>query len=503
MKSKHKIFAVVLLLCLTVSLVLPFTASAAVVSHTDVLQDLQKDSSFKISNYPYYTYDYFKAVNSDDNTSNDVQHISVIQVAEGEDGELFVYTYQPLEDYAEICASSIVMSVGFHSANYQKYDLRLVSYNEVFKKYLVEGYTVTNDLERFYNISEIERPFDDAFDEQISDETITDYKSHTVGQTWCAYYLDGSLVYEMETLEVVEIKPTLTDFVYLGDGFTLSNLVGLDTACYAHYIAFDVTNYKVDKIIDATITYKIIDSKYSETIYYTLNIESSRTSSTVYKTQSGEWVENPSSSDWTTKTFEITEEQTMHYQGRGLLAKKYSWDRIMSANNFVTEFESQGGVWNTSAKETLLNSQFVFSFTESKVTEYDPAPITSDDGKWVMSDFYSREGTKVAQVDILRLHFMSEGKTYNLGVVGDTTTADDIPGGVADELADPDEYFGDFLQLLLLMVIGVAACVAVVVLKPLWIAIFHGVSSMFELVGATVSLPFKLIASKFDNKKRK
>ena len=175
----------------------------------------------------------------------------------------------------------------------------------------------------------------------------------------------------------------------------------------------------------------------------------------------------------------------------------------MSANNFVTEFESQGGVWNTSAKETLLNSQFVFSFTESKVTEYDPAPAYSDDGLWKLSDFYSREGTKVAQVDILRLHFMSEGKTYNLGVVGDTTTADDIPGGVADELADFDEYFGDFLQLLLLMVIGVAACVAVVVLKPLWNAIFHGVSSMFELVGATVSLPFKLIASKFDNKKRK
>lgn len=481
-------------------------ANKVTVTSSNVLDDLCKDENFDVANYPSLTYDRFQALNTDNIESNDVEHISVIQLAEGVDKELFIYTYQPLENVSEINASSINMSIGFNSKRYEKYDLTLVSSNGVFKKYLVTGFTVSNDAERFYNISEIERPFNTLYDEKINGGTITNYKSHSVGQTWCCYYLNGNLVYEMEKLDVVEITPTLTGYGYLADGFRLSNLVGVDTGCYAHFIAFNVDNYIVDKIIDASITYKIIDTLYSETINYTLNIESSRLVTTSYKNKNGEWVTNPSSDDWTTVNFEISNEQTMNYQGGGLLAKKYSWDRILTAKDFVNSLESQDCVLGSDAKQTLNYSQFVFSFTEKAVTISDPKPEYSNDGIWKLTDSYFREGTEVAQVDILRLKFMSEGKTYNLGVVSDTTSSDDIPDFIGDELADPSDYLKDYLEdffkILLFVIFITIFLIFVIFFKPVFKMLFVGVKEIFSLISSTITLPFQLIASAFKSKRR-
>ena len=471
-------------------------------TYSSVLFDLQKDSKFDASNYPYLTLDYFQSINNDTDKTNDVDYISVIQIGESTDKELFIYTYQPLEYVSEICASSINISVGLNSSDYKKYDLTLVSSEGVFKKYLVKNLVVSNTSERFYNISEIERPFNTFLDEQINNETIIDFKAHTVAQTWCCYYQNGDLVYEMEHLDVVEITPTLTDFIYLEDGFTLGNLINIKTASYAHYIAFNVENFNVDKIIDASITYKIIDTRYSETIFYTLNFESSRLSGTTYKNKNGEWVENPSSDDWSTIHYEISDDQIMSYKGKGLLGKKYTWDRIMSSSKFVNTVESQDCVWSPSAKETLLNSQFVFSFTETPVTIYDPVATYSDDCLWKLSDFYSRDGKKVAQVDILRLHFMSEGKTYNLGVVADTTTSDDTPGASGLGLADLDAYFEDFLSFIMLALFVIIFLVLLVYIKPVASMIGKGFGEIFGLIWSVITLPFQLIASLFDSKRR-
>lgn len=502
MKTKHKILSITLLLSILLSLFLPFTASAEASSYSNVLDDLQKDSKFDVANYPFLTYDRFQALNTDQDKTNDVEHISVIQLAEGVNKELFIYTYQPLENVSGIIASSITMSIGFNSKQYKGYDLTLVSSEGVFKKYLVQGYTVSNNIERFYNITEIERPFNNFYDEKISDETITNTKAHPVGQTWCCYYQNGNLVYEMEKLDVVEITPTLTDTAYLVDGYKLGNLIGLNTGCYVHYIAFNVDNYIVDKIIDASITYKIIDTKYSETIFYTLNIESNRLASTTYKNKSGEWVENPSSSDWTTASFEISKEQAISYKGSGLLAKSYSWDRIMTAKKFVSTLESQKCTFDSSVKQALNNSQFVFSFAEFPVTIYDPYPVYSDDGLWKLSDSYFREGTKVAEVDIIRLHFMSEGRPYNLGVVSDKTTADDIPGIVGNEREDPFDYFEDFFEFLFLVILIIFILIGIIFFKPVFSTIFRGVFEIFSLIGSTITLPFRFLASAFKNKRR-
>lgn len=52
------------------------TASADVISYTNVLDDLKKDENFDINDYPTNFSDY---------------SLNVIQIAEGSSGELFVY----------------------------------------------------------------------------------------------------------------------------------------------------------------------------------------------------------------------------------------------------------------------------------------------------------------------------------------------------------------------------------------------------------------------------
>ena len=347
------------------------TASAETRNYSDVFEDLTKDKEFDVSDYPLYTYDEFVAVNSDSDPDNDVEYLSLFHIAESENKELFIYTYQPLNNISDITASTILMSIGEDSVEYDKYKLKCVSSNGAFKKYKLYNpdgseFVVPNVQERYYNFVEIERPFDALLDEKISNETITNYKAHTIGQTWCCYYTASKLVYEAVSLDVVEITPTLTDFVYLPHGITWGDIVGLHSAGHAHYIAFNIDNYDADYIVDADIIYKSAPYKSDTFVTYTLGIESDRRTSTEYKTLSGEWVSSLGEDDWKRTKFTITDDQKIKYEGRGLFAREYKWDRIMKASNFVDNMEAQGISFTDSTKNTLNNSQFVFAFEETE-----------------------------------------------------------------------------------------------------------------------------------------
>ncbi len=508
-----KIYAVLLLAFMLLELIFSafsITASAEVITYSDVLYDLQKDENFNIENYPVMTYDYFSSLNSDSDPTNDVEYLSVIHIAEGENKELFVYTYQPLNNVSDITASSITMSVGEDSEAYEKYNLKCVSFNGSFKKYQVYNadgsvFTIPNTQYRYYNLVEIERPFDTLLDEKISNETITDYKAHTVAQTWCCYYLNNKLVYEATSLEVVEITPTLTDFIYLADGITWGSIVGLNSGGHAHYIAFNIDNYDADKIIDADITYKSVPYNSSTLVTYILGIESDRSTTTQYKNLSGEWVTTLDDSVWKPNEFTITEDQKRKYEGDGLWAREYKWDRIMTASSFVTNMENQGVTFSTSVKNTLNNSQFVFAFEE---TEYSSiyTPVYAENGM-ILSETYYSEGTKVAQVDIIRLKFMVGETTYNLGVVGDVTSADDIPGGVGSGLDIEFKDLEDTLQMLFALICFVIFLLIlsffVGPLKVFFSVIWKGIKFIFEMIWAIVSLPIQLIQQAFSGSKLK
>ena len=463
----------------------PLTVSAEVMSFSNVMDDLQQDSSFDVTKYPLMSYDYFSSLNSDADTTNDVAYLSVIHIAESESKELFVYTYQPLNNVSDITASSVNISVGKGSTDYDKKTLKCVSQEGPFKKYLVEDFVLPSDFYRYYNISEIERPFDTLLDEKISNETITDFKAHKVGQTWCCYYSNNELVYEMVTLDVVEITPTLTGFVHCKDGITWGSLVGVSSQCNSHFIAFNVENFDVDKIIDATLEYKHRAYQTTSFQQYILGFPSGDPMvSTAY----------PSGEGYETTKIDLVHTDKVTHKGEGLWAKDYSWNRIMTAQDFVTNYENQQGALYGTTRETLLNSEFVFAFAETEFTSYHNDGY-SDTGL-LLSTTDVEEGTEVAQVDILRLKFEVDGVTYDLGVVGDTTSGDNISDGGINGLDIDFDFQTGFEKimavLLLILLIVVFVNVIFPVVRPIFKMLLTG-------LGNILTLPFRLIF----NRKRK
>lgn len=106
--------------------------------YSNVLDDLQKDETFDISQYP-----------ADDGDYN----LYVEQVAESTDGELFLYVYQPYTgtDY-DLTAASVNISTGINdNLYYVNYGLMLLNSSGVFHKYLVEGFEVKADALRYYD----------------------------------------------------------------------------------------------------------------------------------------------------------------------------------------------------------------------------------------------------------------------------------------------------------------------------------------------------------------
>lgn len=487
-------------------------ADSGEVTYSNVLDDLGADSSFDVAHYPLLSYDTFNSINTDDDPNNDVDFIQVIQISESESKELFVYTYQPLNNVSDITASSINiatnesaikdMDIRENTTDFKKYSLKCVSFEGPLKKYLVENFVVSDSYYRYYCISEIERSFDTLLEEIISDTTITDYKAHAVGQAWCCYYYDNTLQYEMVTLDVVELIPTHTDELLYKDGVTWGSLVGINSLCESHYIAFNVVNYDVDKIIDASLVYKY--RKYKTV--HTLDVGIAPTIQSWF----GKDVEHtvtsyPDGMDYATQPLDIHESDEVTYEGYGLFAKKYSWNRIMTGEKFVQQYEDQGGEWDAAIKKTVSNSQFVFAFCETSLETWQTSSTSGDGGIGSTTTYVSTaEGTEIAQVDVLRLKFVSNGETYNLGVVSDTTTSDGKPGGVADDLEIDKDFFKEVKEtfekiisiIMLLVVVIVIVNVFVPVILPLIKLLLKAVSSFVSIIFSIITFPFRLLFRK-------
>ncbi len=474
-----------------------FQISAAVITYSDVMDDLRSDSTFSEADYPALSYDKYASLNGDSDPSNDVTFLKVIHIAEGENGELFIYTYQPMNHISDITASSVLIYMGETEIEPEKYPLKCVSQEGVFKKYVVEKITHPASAYRYYNIVEIERPFDKLLDEKISEETITNYIAHPVGQRWCCYYYNDKLVYEMVTLDVVVLKPTLTDFIYCKNGITWGSLVGIDSGCNAHYIAFNIENYDVTHIMDASMEYYKVKMRttHIQDTGVIPSLGSLFGKETLHTTTS-----YPNGATYEKVELELSDKDEVKHTGNGLFAKSYSWNRIMTATDFLTKFEDQGVVFGENEKNALLNSQYVFAFAETDVS-YKSYSTSNPDSliDWSSSTTTIIDGTHVREVDILRLHFATPHGTYNLGVVSDTTTGDSKPGGIGNDLdftKDWDKILAvlGVILVLILLIFFFGPVITVIkimftVIKFLLSLLFWVVSLLFKLI----SIPLKLI----------
>lgn len=434
--------------------------------YTDLLDDLRKDNNFEISNYPSLTIN--EVMNSDYHVT-----LKIIQIAESSSKELYLYVYQPINNDLFFTATSISMSCeysdngeGLHPRNY---NIELVSSYDVFCKYVVKDFVVSDEAYRYYNIVCIRRNFDYTFDDKITGtEDDGNEKAIDVGQQWCCYYLNNKLIYEMCTFDTLEIDVKYTGNFDLSSGIKWGNLAGMYDFGKAWFICFDLEDYIATHIYDADLSYKIRTANRSVGLGLSGEIEYGNFSDDIY--------------------IILTDMDEVSYNGGGLFAKEYKWNRIMSSEAFINNAEDQKINVPDEVKHNILNSQWVFAFCETETT------VSTGSG------YTFTYGYDVADVTILRVHFLTKNGAYDLGVVSDRVNPDNKSDGFGGIDTDYlEEWFSKLFMIigiiLLIMLLSVSGPVISFIIK---IIIF-----VFKIIFKVVSLPFKLINTLFFDKKKK
>ena len=426
-------------------------------SYSDVLDDLSKDESFSTTNYPFGSDDY---------------SLSLIQIAESEDGELFVYVYQPSGKVKDFRASSINISMSPRSdlSEFKNYKLRYLNSNGVFYKYLVEGLTVSTASTRYYTISSIYRPFDETIDEGADHGNEVTEVVFEVAKEYCFSTINGEPFCRVLDIETIEITDKFVGFVRYSNGFELNEW---RTSCDSHFVAFN-TDRDIDRLLEADV-------------YYT--------------SQSYEWNRR---TDWMNpkETFGAKEEhianltyiQKVEHTGDGWWAPTYKWNRIDTVENFIANEDIEqdvytGALINVSVankitdegKAALEGKQWVLRFAE---TEYGAETGT-------LGTMY-QSSTIVGDVMILRLKFETDGVTYNLGVIDNKQSGDpDTPINEEEIKVEPS----DIMKLIMLIIGIVFIVVLLVIIAPV-------LPYVIKFIIWLISLPFRAVAKLVDAAKK-
>lgn len=433
------------------------TAKKINVVSSNVISDLSVDTSFDLNDYPA------------DPTDMSVQ---LIQIAEGENGKLYVYVYQPADSVIDLKATYINMSTHHfedYVQNFELYSLEFVDTYGTIDKYVVNGFKVSNDLYRYYNIATIYRSFNEVIDEDLTGpDDITSNKGFSVGKFIAAYEYNNVLKYEAKDIDVVDIDITSIGIIRYSEGYIFKQ-----SYCDSHFVAFKINNFKVKDIFDATIRYSICDYSYS-----------------VGPGLDG----SPNISNEHTETIDLTFEDKVEVDGGGILGYDYTWPRIQTYSEFcnmLSEHKNEKIVLDSGLFD---GSEFVFSFLE---TDYN---IISGTG---VSSYFSQ---RVTDVTILRLRFATDAGVYNLGAVGDIVSDDgkpDVIVGIEDNIENiVDEYLSDVLGVILLIVIIVFILVVLVFLKPVFKMIYEGIVEIFSFIWSIITLPYQLIVELFNGKRK-
>ena len=420
-----------LLSCLSFT---PHITSAETV-YSEVLEDLEKDENFDIDDYPVVEDDF---------------SLQVIQIAESNNNELFVYVYQPSGEDKDLRATSINISTGINdNLFYVNYTLTYLSSSGTLYKYLVNDFTLLQDALRYYDISSIFRAWDEGIDGSADGDNTINEVSYEVAKLFTVSTVEGEVSYTCLATDTIVITEKYVGFIRYSNGFQL-----LPTSCDSHYVAFS-TDKPIDKLMEADVYYV---ARSFETPYY-FGIEKTTTYGT--------------SIDYTV-TLKYTD--VASNPGDGLFGHTYTWNRIESVSEFIANENL-----TDETKASLTNKQWVLRFAETEFKQIIPSV-----GFWT----YDR-GTQVSEVTILRLKFETDGKVYNLGVVDNKQSGD----------LTPDNPPGDFWETLYLLVVGFLALVlivvAVAVMAPtVFPAIFKFIGNcikwLFQGLWWIISAPFSV-----------
>ena len=400
--------------------------------------------------------------------------MQLIQIAESEDKQLFLYVYQPADSKIDLQCKAVSISVGFSSNGQgldpKLYDLILVSSEGVFDKYLVNGFTLPDEAERYYNIVSLYREFNAAVDPAGDKTEYKDIvcKSYAVGQQWCAYTVNDKLVYEMNTFRTMDVEYIYAGKIECPNGVTIGNFVGINEYTDVHFIAFNSVDFDILTIYDADVFIK--ERVYKYWIHNTVESENHIT--------------YPNGEEFTEDTITLSSGESKEISGTGIFALKYKYKSIMSSKDFIENLEKQDYKFDENDREKILSSQWVFSY---KTT----SRVGASEGVW-----YTYTKTEIL-ASVLRIHFMDvSGKIYDLGVVSDIIRSGSSPGGFDEDLSDLVSEFEKIFYKILALVGVIVIIILLFTAFPVIKVVFSGFVFIIKMIWDLFTLPFRWIFKK-------
>ena len=281
-------------------------------------------------------------------------------------------------------------------------------------------------------------------------------KQYTFGK------INGKEYVSCVDLETIEITDKFVGFVRYENGFNL-----YASACDSHFVAFN-TDKRIDSLLEADV-------------YYT--------------TQKYRWSfinfvgEKETFGEIEDKYAYLKYPDKVEHTGDGLFEGTYKWDRIESVEKFTGSedktkiFKSRGGdqsavTLTDEALNELKGKKWVLRFTE---TDY----IVQSGGT---TGATTANSTLVGDVTILRLKFVTDGITYNLGVIDNKQTGGREPSNEPGGIGGSGCVSADGKKLLY----AISGLIALIILAPLLPMVVNGI--VFA-----ISLPFKGIAAACKN----
>lgn len=408
MKAIHKKIALLLVAAFALLYLLFPAASVsafAAEAGSGVLNDLLTDEDFDVDaeQFAYQANDY---------------SLHVIQIAESTDGELLVYVYQPSGETANLRASSINIarertnSVGLGFLNYS---LSFCNSSGVFFKYRVEGFELEKVPLRYYNISNILRPFDKSLGDTLEGDNTAKDVPYAVGQFWTVCTVNDEITYDMTETEVIEITDKYVGFVRYLDGKTFAWKSYVD-ATDSHFVAFS-TDRQIDRLLTASITYT---TQGMEAKFCTNKLEHAGTTVHKYKEVYGQ---TPLGEPVTEPKLDLSYDQVGG-------SKKYTWNRIERTEDFLKSVDNENYKLTKNGSESLDKTKWVLRFAE---TGYRATGVglSGETIVWtaLSGGIYALFAgdptiryTQVSDVMILQLGFETDGVYYNLGAVDNHQT---------------------------------------------------------------------------------
>ena len=452
----NRIAVLIITLCVFLTGAQSFSAVAAEENKTasGVIEDLSKDASFNAANYPSNAKDY---------------SLSVMQLAESTDKELFIYVYQPSGD--KVRASSINISTTINDEiSFFNYPLKLLNFEGTLFKYKVTNFEVKKDPVRYYAISSIYRPFDAGIGDEKSGNNTINEVNYAVNRQYCFGEINGKPYINCIDIETIVVTDKFVGFVRYKDGFKL--YVG---ACDSHFVAFN-TDKPIDKLLEADVYYT--SQPYSW--LFAIGVGQNETF--------GEKKDNYAYLKYTDK---------VEHTGDGFFAGTYKWDRIQTVDDFI----------NGENRENVYHGAVLDVKVSSKLT--DEALNELKGKKWVLrfiETAYSLSGgangststksTLIGNVTILRLKFETDGITYNLGVIDNKQTGSTEPSNSTDIKVEPNATGKGILYLILFVLL-------LVILAPLLPYVLNAVIFIISLPIKLVSEIVKIIKSSKEKRKER